>query len=452
MSKHNGRPKRIQYHPACRLFPEMGEDELRELADDIKANGLQNPIVTLDGKVLDGRNRYKACKLAGVVPSFTEWTGDNPVVWVVSQNLVRRHLTSSQRAVIAHDLLPMLEKQAKDRQRLSNGRGKKVGKKSPTNSANGKATEVAARITRSNSKYVQAVKSLSQTAPELVKRVRAGELTVLDAQRMARAESDSGLTSDQRNILRAATRIRQQQTAERNRQQIADERKATRCKSGRRLWTLTTNQRVVKCTAVIADPPYGITTEPWEPEDLESFTCDWCSRWSKSGADFIAVFWSQARLFDGQAWFDESLNGYDFQQILIWHASNNVSCKTRQRFKESWEPIFVYRRKGCSRLVFPNGKQWTKNLHNLDCHVAPVPQSNFTGEDLKQHPAQKPVSVMRWLIHALTEPGEKIASPFCGSAPCGIAAAQLGRRYHGIDSDRGFLKIAEGRIAAYGGA
>lgn len=79
-----------------------------------------------------------------------------------------------------------------------------------------------------------------------------------------------------------------------------------------------------------------------------------------------------------------------------------------------------------------------------------MPEGNYKGVDLKQHPAQKPLSVMRWLVHALTEPGEMVVSPFCGVAPCGIAAVQLGRRYHGIEIDERYRRIAEGRIAAYG--
>ena len=83
--------KRLQLHPACKLFPKLGKTELQELADDIKANGLQNPIVLLDGKILDGRNRFAACKIAGVKPRFEKWDGaGSPVEWVISQNLMRR--------------------------------------------------------------------------------------------------------------------------------------------------------------------------------------------------------------------------------------------------------------------------------------------------------------------------------------------------------------------------
>ena len=107
------------FHLACTVFPQLSDAELRELADDIAANGLRNPIVLLKGKILDGRNRYLACEIAGVKPRFVEFEGDDPIGWVVSQNLVRRHLTASQKAVVALDLLPLLEKEAKERQRRS---------------------------------------------------------------------------------------------------------------------------------------------------------------------------------------------------------------------------------------------------------------------------------------------------------------------------------------------
>jgi hypothetical protein len=140
---------RYSCHPACLLFPRLGDAELRALAEDIKANGLLHDIILYEGKILDGRNRYLACPLAGVEPRFKEWDGEgSPLQWVISENLVRRHMTSSQRAVVAHDLLPMLEREAKERQRLGMGRGKRVGKPLPTlssNGSNGKLTVPEAR-------------------------------------------------------------------------------------------------------------------------------------------------------------------------------------------------------------------------------------------------------------------------------------------------------------------
>ena len=62
-----------QFHPIAAIFPLMGEDELQALADDIRDNGLRNPILRFEGKILDGRNRLTACRLAGVEPRFEEF-------------------------------------------------------------------------------------------------------------------------------------------------------------------------------------------------------------------------------------------------------------------------------------------------------------------------------------------------------------------------------------------
>lgn len=93
----------MQSHAFAETFPMMDESsaEWRGLVEDIKANGLNRPIVLLDGKILDGRNRERACKAAGVQPRYVEFTKidkktNDPLTFVVSENLHRRHLTAGQ--------------------------------------------------------------------------------------------------------------------------------------------------------------------------------------------------------------------------------------------------------------------------------------------------------------------------------------------------------------------
>ena len=177
------------FHPACLLFPRLNDEDLQALADDIRQNGLLNPIVTLDGQILDGRNRLAACKIANVKPRFVEWDGEgSPLSWVVAINLMRRHLTPSQRAVVAFDLLPMLEADAKERQRKSLGRGKKVASELATPS--GKASQFAARITKTNSAYVEKVKAINKRAPEIIPAIKLGRMTLGEAGRLAMVDVD----------------------------------------------------------------------------------------------------------------------------------------------------------------------------------------------------------------------------------------------------------------------
>ena len=89
-----------ELHETCALFPPMSDAELDGLAADVTANGLLVPIVLHEGRILDGRNRLLACERAGVEARFVEWQGTgSPVGWVVSQNVHRRHLDASQRAM-----------------------------------------------------------------------------------------------------------------------------------------------------------------------------------------------------------------------------------------------------------------------------------------------------------------------------------------------------------------
>jgi ParB-like chromosome segregation protein Spo0J len=92
----------LAVHPVAALFPMLAEDELRELAEDIKQRGLLHPVVLdAEGRVLDGRNRLAACALVDVEPEFTTYDGDDPDGYALAVNIARRHLTKGQQAMIA---------------------------------------------------------------------------------------------------------------------------------------------------------------------------------------------------------------------------------------------------------------------------------------------------------------------------------------------------------------
>ena len=89
---------KYEQHPLSAAFPSMDERDLVALAADIKVNGQREPGTIFEGMILDGWHRYQACEQAGVEFVATEFTGEDPVAFVKSRNLHRRHLTASQRA------------------------------------------------------------------------------------------------------------------------------------------------------------------------------------------------------------------------------------------------------------------------------------------------------------------------------------------------------------------
>lgn len=93
------------FHPISEIFPLMGAKEFAELREDIRVNGQRDPITLLDEKILDGRNRYQACRELGVDPIIVTFNGvGTPLAFVISHNLRRRHLSEGQRAMVAAKL------------------------------------------------------------------------------------------------------------------------------------------------------------------------------------------------------------------------------------------------------------------------------------------------------------------------------------------------------------
>ncbi|MER6445849.1 hypothetical protein [Streptomyces venezuelae] len=118
----------LKIHPVTSLFPMLSQDELLDLAESIKAEGQHEDIV-LDtrGVLLDGRNRLAACEIAGVEPRFTTYTGNNATALIFSKNLLRRHLSKGQEAMITvmacsfsgHSLRDLAKSHSLSRSRLS---------------------------------------------------------------------------------------------------------------------------------------------------------------------------------------------------------------------------------------------------------------------------------------------------------------------------------------------
>jgi len=184
---------RLPIHPYAELFPPMGHPEFDRLCGDIAVNGLQEPIVLHEGKVLEGRNRYLACLARRVPPYFREYAGEcgSPLAFIVARNLYRRHLTESQRALVGAKLKPLFEEEARQRRLAGLKRGDTVPV--PTNlmereklENNAESAHKAAELMKVSATSVRAAdKVQKQGVPELVEAVAAARLAVSAAARIA---------------------------------------------------------------------------------------------------------------------------------------------------------------------------------------------------------------------------------------------------------------------------
>ena len=186
-------PGSIEPHPYADLLPRMTEGEYGRLRESIALDGQQIPATLFQGKLLDGRNRARACGDVGVPLRVNELVGTEAeaLTYVLSANQHRRELTKSQRAVVAMGLLPMVSEEVAQ-ERLEKIRKTWEAKRDagwwelmPTNldEADGptRARAVAADMMGVSDRYVQYAVRVQREDAALLERVRSGQLTLTAA-------------------------------------------------------------------------------------------------------------------------------------------------------------------------------------------------------------------------------------------------------------------------------
>lgn len=174
-------------HEHSSVFPAMTAEEFDALADDIAANGLLEPIVLLDGLVLDGRHRDRACAERGVQPRYADWDpacGITPLEWVVSRNLHRRQLTHGQRAALALELKDQLGIAARSRM-SDGGKGIPISGDLPKQDRSRRSDVIAAKAFKVGHSAITALQPVRDRDPELFAKVKSGEIGVEPARKAA---------------------------------------------------------------------------------------------------------------------------------------------------------------------------------------------------------------------------------------------------------------------------
>ena len=184
--------KTLEVHDIANLFPPMRETEFEALVADIQEHGQFEPIWTHQGKIIDGRNRFRACRQLGMTPGTQEWDGEGSLLeFVIALNLHRRHLKETQRAMIAARMLPKFEEEAEQRSKA----GKQIdpGNEDQTchsdpcaNWHRGRATNVAGKALNVSWRSVErARKVLEKGCPALIDAVERCKVAVSTAAALA---------------------------------------------------------------------------------------------------------------------------------------------------------------------------------------------------------------------------------------------------------------------------
>jgi ParB-like chromosome segregation protein Spo0J len=189
--KHKVGPYKV--HPVAGLFPMMDDTALVKLTEDIGTHGQREPIVLNHDEtvIVDGRNRYLACQNLGLEPDAEvlddSYTDDDLRDYIISANLHRRHLTTGQRAVLATELLPFFEAEARQhksacasaaRKSLRSGRGAVPQDRGKSVPVLNRSAAKAGNAVGVGAGAVNAAKAVKRDAPDLAKKVVNGEMSL----------------------------------------------------------------------------------------------------------------------------------------------------------------------------------------------------------------------------------------------------------------------------------
>jgi N6-adenosine-specific RNA methylase IME4 len=198
----------LEFHPLCMAFPELPDDEQAALNADVKANGVREAGWLYEGKILEGRHRTLAARAAHKPMLYREFIGKDPIGFVVSANMRRRHMTVGQRALV----LVALE------QFQHGGKRKGLSQKLLSRS---ELAEMGAVSMRS---MTRAAAVRDHAAPELRQAAAHGRVTIGDAATVARevpAEAQAEIVArGDKEIIAAAKIIRSRVNDERRKAKI----------------------------------------------------------------------------------------------------------------------------------------------------------------------------------------------------------------------------------------
>ena len=481
-----------KFHAVADLLPRMTPAEFEALVCDIGQHGQLEAIwVDTEGRIIDGRHRYLACKRLGIDPSFRTWEGESLLNFVVSQNLTRRHLSPSQLAVAAARAREYYERESVER--------RAAGRSLPANLPGGHTgdwREVAGRDFGASARSVQhAANVVSQGVPELVDAMDSGLVAVSTAAVLLSLPPErqrQAVAAGPEFVKKLASQIRQSGREGKTLPETKGGNFAGSPSCKLILGDCQTALREVPDDSVrliVTSPPYadarknsygGIHPDEyvqWFLPRAEEFRRVLCH-----DGTFILII--KEAVVDGERHpyvmelvFALRRQGWLLTEEWIWAKKNCTPGKWPNRFRDAWEHVYQFNRDrhfymdqdavrvpvgewADSRLSSLGANDWSRNASATD---SPFGRNvaNWVGRETvfpsnvlrlatecgyQGHPAAFPVSLPDFFVRLFSSPGDTVLDPFSGSGTTGVAVLRLGREFIGVDTNEEYLDVSRKRF------
>lgn len=472
------------WHPAACIFPMLPDDELQNLADDIREHGQLEPIVFFEGMVLDGRNRWLACKFAGVEPKIREFSGSprDALAYVWSTNRVRRQLNSGQvsialakREKLDAEYAASVEAMRKAAPKNQHDKGQVLTQKIvEANRSERETDHKLAEAAGTNRTYLNQSRKIIEKAPGLAEKVERGEMTLSQASTEMRREEKRKDLEAKAVAARAKIAAPKKKKQSEPEYEDVDDGDPGDCFTDKPLWTLI-NQDVMDglksvelhhgpARLIFADPPYNIGVEYGDHHndrmEHEEF-CEWCINWMRECCNCLTDDGSLWVMINDEYAADFVLSlrdcGLTMRSWIKWYETFGVNCSNNFNRTSRHILYFVMDEDNfCfneTEALRPSDRQTKYNDSRAQSSgkiiddVWQIPRLAGTSKErIPDFPTQLPLELVSRIVRVASEPGDLVVDPFNGSGTTGVAAVSSGRKYIGIDASEKFIDLAEKRL------
>lgn len=388
-----------------KLIPPLSKEEFEQLETNCMNEGIREAILTWNGVIIDGHNRYEIAKRWNLdyQTKSKNFKDENAVKeWMILNQFGRRNLSNYQRSVLALELEEVFREKAKESYKENVGRPSKSSQKSDTIKVDTK--KEVAKVANVSHDTIAKVKTIEAKASEEVKeKLATGEVSINQVYQEIKKEEKKEAKEEERRIL-------------------AEEGAKKKIEIDFRLGDFEEvfadiPDGSVDC--IITDPPY-----PYEFIEVWSKLSRVAKRVLKPNG-FCVAYSGQMYLPEVIKRMNENLDYY--WTFAVYHEGQtqivngiNLMCR--------WKPV----------LIFQNGKKKIDNTF----------QDYFISEQREKngHDWQQSKSGVGYLIEMFTKPNDLILEPFAGSGTTIIAAREKGRRIIAAELDEKTYNIAKALI------
>tara|TARA_Y100000592_G_scaffold99370_1_gene175154 strand:+ start:1019 stop:2230 length:1212 start_codon:yes stop_codon:yes gene_type:complete len=401
--------KQIEKH-SLNKFPEMSKEHFNNLKNDMIINGYDKtfPVYLYEDKIIDGWNRYKACKELNIEPNFKEFKGDKKeaVVFILRTNN-RRDLTPYQRSIMALEYEPFFKAKAKENLKASGGDRKSENKISGCQISD-KAIDTKkelSKVANVSHDTIAKVKKIQEKAPEEIKaKLSTGEVSINAAYKEIKKEEKKEEKQKKIQEIKASAKKFENTDIQILNKDFRD---------------LSIKDKSIDL--ILTDPPY-----PAEYLHLWKDLFTQAKRILKPNKFLVA--------YSGQMYLDKILK-YAIDVGLDYYWTINIEFTKKplvhgRKVLNEWKPI----------LLFQNG------IKQHDRVFSDKISMKYTERELHDLNWGQTVEPFEFLIDRFSNPQDLIYEPFAGTGTTLLACKNTNRRCIATELKTDYIDLIKGRL------